>query len=54
MLVLSHVTISFDNKSIVQDLSLEIQAGTTHALMGPNGSGKSTLALTLMGHPSMK
>lgn len=52
MLVLSHVTITLDNKPIVKDLSLTIEPGTVHALMGPNGSGKSTLALTLMGHPA--
>lgn len=51
MLQLSHVTIALQEKPIIENLSLEIGQGSTHALMGPNGSGKSTLALTLMGHP---
>lgn len=40
-----------DQKPILNDLNLEIQPGSVHALMGPNGSGKSTLAHTILGHP---
>lgn len=36
-------------KSILSDISLEIEAGKTYALVGPNGAGKSTLAYVLMG-----
>lgn len=51
LLSLQGLSVWRDQKSIITDLSVEIQPGTVHALMGPNGSGKSTLAYTLLGHP---
>ena len=51
LLSLKGLSVSKDQKPILNDLCLEVQAGTVHALMGPNGSGKSTLAYTLLGHP---
>jgi Fe-S cluster assembly ATP-binding protein len=40
---------SIGNEKILNGLSLEINAGETHAIMGPNGSGKSTLSYVLSG-----
>jgi ATP-binding cassette, subfamily B, heavy metal transporter len=47
-----HVTFSYDPKSepvrtILHDISFEIPAGKTVAVVGPSGSGKSTLARLL-------
>ena len=42
---------SIGDEKILNGLSLEINAGETHAIMGPNGSGKSTLANVVMGNP---
>ncbi|MFA7170303.1 MAG: ABC transporter ATP-binding protein [Candidatus Paceibacterota bacterium] len=36
-------------KILLEDISLEVEAGTICALVGPNGAGKSTLAYALMG-----
>lgn len=52
MLSLKNLTVSVENKTIIEDLSFEFEAGKTYAIMGPNGSGKSTLAYAIMGHPS--
>lgn len=41
-----------NNKNIINDLNLSINAGEIHAIMGQNGSGKSTLAKVIAGHPS--
>ncbi len=46
-----HVTA--EGKEILKGVSLDVEAGSIHALMGPNGSGKSTLANAIMGHPSL-
>ena len=35
---------SIGDEKILNGLSLEINAGETHAIMRPNGSGKSTLS----------
>jgi Fe-S cluster assembly ATP-binding protein len=51
-LSITHLTVSIETKTIINDLSLTVHPGELHAIMGPNGSGKSTLAATLMGHPS--
>lgn len=52
MLRIKNLCVDIAGKTILQNISLSIQPGTTHALMGPNGSGKSSLAYSLMGHPS--
>ena len=38
-----------DNKKILDNFSLHMEAGTIHAIMGPNGVGKSTLSKVIMG-----
>ena len=45
------ISVSVDNKSVLKNLSMQINAGETHVLMGPNGAGKSTLGNALMGNP---
>lgn len=54
LLCLKRLSVWRDQKPILNDLNLEVQPGTVHALMGPNGSGKSTLAYTLLGHPDFE
>ena len=51
MLKLEHIIIKKDEKSIIKDISIDIDEGNIHYLMGPNGSGKSTLALAIAGYP---
>jgi Fe-S cluster assembly ATP-binding protein len=51
MLLISNLSVSINGQQIVNGITLEVAAGTIHAVMGPNGSGKSTLAYALMGHP---
>ncbi|WP_375685818.1 ATP-binding cassette domain-containing protein, partial [Bartonella sp. TT110JLCBS] len=39
-----HVSFAYtNNKMILKDINLEIEAGKMTALVGPSGSGKSTL-----------
>lgn len=51
VLHIKNLSVLVEEKKILDNFSLSIKTGQTHALMGPNGSGKSTLAYTLMGHP---
>jgi Fe-S cluster assembly ATP-binding protein len=51
MLQLEHIIIKKDEKSIINDISIDIKERNIHYLMGPNGSGKSTLALAIAGYP---
>jgi iron complex transport system ATP-binding protein len=52
LIVLNNVTISRGNHRVIENLSLEIKAGTIAAIVGANGSGKSTLIGALAGdHP---
>jgi len=49
MLQIKDLKTSVNDKSILNGINLNIEAGEVHAIMGPNGSGKSTLANVLSG-----
>lgn len=49
MLSIKDLHASIENKSILNGLNLDVNAGEVHAIMGPNGSGKSTLSQVLAG-----
>lgn len=49
VLDISHLTLSIEHKTILQDIDLTIGAGETVALIGESGSGKSTLAQCILG-----
>jgi Fe-S cluster assembly ATP-binding protein len=52
MLEIKNLTVSIEDKLILDNLSLTANAGEIAAIMGPNGSGKSTLAYVLAGKPA--
>jgi Fe-S cluster assembly ATP-binding protein len=54
MLEIKNLTVSIQDKLILDDLSLSVGAGEVAAIMGPNGSGKSTLAYVIAGKPDYK
>jgi Fe-S cluster assembly ATP-binding protein len=52
MLEIKNLTVSIEDKRILDNLNLTVNAGEVAAIMGPNGSGKSTLAYVLAGKPA--
>lgn len=52
MLRIKNLTVSFQGKELLHNISLDIATGARHLLAGHNGSGKSTLAQTIMGNPN--
>ena len=49
MLEAREVTVSYDHRIAVADLTLTLKPGEITAIIGPNGAGKSTLLRTLNG-----
>jgi Fe-S cluster assembly ATP-binding protein len=52
MLLLEHISLSIEDKQILDDVSLSFDLGKNYCLLGKNGSGKSSLAMAVMGNPS--
>ncbi len=46
---LQHANIGYGEKVVLRDISLEVHAGASIALLGSNGSGKTTFLKTLAG-----
>jgi ABC-type Mn2+/Zn2+ transport system ATPase subunit len=44
-----HLSVHFEDRSAIEDVSLDFRAGETTSLVGPNGAGKSTLLKCLDG-----
>lgn len=51
LLVISNLSVSLEEKTILKNINLKVGSDEIHAIMGPNGSGKSSLAMALAGHP---
>ncbi len=51
MLDIKNLTVAIEDKTILQDVSLQFDQGKNYCILWKNWSGKSSLALTIMGHP---
>lgn len=49
MLSLDSITVGYNSRRILHDITLNVQAGEVVALIGPNGVGKSTLIRAISG-----
>lgn len=54
MLSLEKISVSVEDKHILNEVSLQFELGKNYCLLGKNGSGKSSLAMAIMGHPFYK
>lgn len=53
-LKVTDLSVCVGDKSILNNLSLNVGESETHVLMGPNGAGKSTLGNAIMGNPKFE
>jgi iron complex transport system ATP-binding protein len=49
MLKIEHLTVAYDSRLVLQDVSFDVASGEVVALVGPNGAGKSTLIRAVSG-----
>ncbi|MFA0568631.1 MAG: zinc ABC transporter ATP-binding protein ZnuC [Vibrio gallaecicus] len=49
LIQLDAVSVEFDGRKVLDNISLDIQRGRITTLIGPNGAGKSTLVKVLLG-----
>jgi ABC-2 type transport system ATP-binding protein len=49
MIKIDNLKVNYDNRTVLNELCLEISSNTIHGLVGLNGSGKTTLLNTIYG-----
>ena len=49
MLHIENLTVKFDNNTVIDNLTLDLQKGQIVGIVGESGSGKSMTALSIMG-----
>ena len=47
MIKAKNLKVGYEQKIIIEDLSIDIEKGQVVSILGPNGSGKSTLLKAL-------
>jgi branched-chain amino acid transport system ATP-binding protein len=53
MLRLEHLSCGYGAIRAVEDVSLDVPAGSVLALLGPNGAGKTSTIMAIMGHTTV-
>jgi len=48
-IAVNNLTFNYGGLKVIDDMSMEIQAGTSYGLLGPNGAGKTTLIRLMVG-----
>src|ERR1043166_2046121 len=48
LLTVKHLSVQFEDRSVVEDLSFELAAGERLSILGPNGAGKTVLLKALL------
>ena len=48
-IAVNNLAFNYGGLKVIDDMSLEIQAGTSYGLLGPNGAGKTTLIRLMVG-----
>ena len=51
--ILDHISLSFADRILFQDLSLTFEGGDCTCLLGPSGCGKSTILKLISGHSTL-
>ena len=51
MLSIKNLSVQIENKTILDNISMDFELGKNYCIIGKNGSGKSSLAMAVMGHP---
>jgi len=51
MLKIKNISVSINEKNIIEDVSIDFKLGKTYFLLGKNGSGKSSLVFSIAWHP---
>ena len=49
LIEVKHLSVHYDGRTVLNDLSFSVESGETVAVVGPNGSGKTTLLRVLLG-----
>ena len=48
-IVFEHVSLAFDGKAVLRDISFDLLPGHTKIILGASGSGKSTILKLILG-----
>ncbi len=51
MLEIKQLSVSYENKVLLDNITMSVKRGARHLISGHNGSGKSTLVQTIAGNP---